>query len=130
MQKILLVDDEPDIVTTIAIALKQEGFAVSTASDGEEALSMAHKDAPDLVILDIMLPTRDGKEVAHILKNEAAHKHVPIILITAFTQKHDEELSSDPCIDFYIKKPFELEYLINKVRELLESCKGADKENP
>ena len=118
-KKILLVDDEPDIVKTTSLALLVEGFEVITAQSAEIALDKIRIDSPDLFILDVMLPKMSGYELAGLLKHEDKYRQLPIILITALVQKNEEELINNGIVDFYLKKPFELEQLINKIKELL-----------
>lgn len=118
-QKILIVDDEQDILKTVAFQVKVAGFEVITAADGEDGLNKARSETPDLVILDLMLPKIDGHKVCGLLKNDARYKHIPVILFTARIQKEDVELSREVGADAYIPKPFETSDLIGKVKELL-----------
>jgi len=122
-EKILIVDDEPDITKTICIGLESEGYEVLTAMDGKEALEKVRDESPDLIVLDIMLPGMNGDEVALKLREKEEYKHIPIILITALVQQCDEESISNMKVDFCLKKPFELDELSKKIRELLNSYK-------
>lgn len=119
-KKILIVDDEPDILKTTGIALKSEGLEVITAISAEEALEKLPLVTPDLLVLDVMLPTLSGYEVANIIKADEKYRQIPIILITALTQKCEEELALCAGVDGYLKKPFDLDRLINKIKELLK----------
>lgn len=118
-RKILVVDDEQDIIQTLRMFLELEGYEVATAMDGEDALNMVHLLSPDLVVLDMMLPIMNGDELVSIVKNDEKLKDIPVILITAFAQKRNEEMMSNAGVDFYMKKPFELDQLNNKIKELL-----------
>ena len=118
-RKILVVDDEMDIIQTVSMFLELEGYEVATAMDGEDALNMVHLLSPDLVVLDMMLPVMNGDELVSIVKNDEKLKNIPVILITAFAQKRNEEIMSNAGVDFYMKKPFELDQLNNKIKELL-----------
>ena len=118
--KILVVDDEEDIRKTVAYQLKAAGYEVITAVDGEEGLEKARAEAPDLIILDLMLPKIEGHKVCGLLKNDTRYKNIPIILFTARVQKEDVELSKEVGADVYITKPFETSDLIGKVEELLK----------
>lgn len=118
-RKILVVDDEQDIIQTLRMFLELEGYEVATAMDGEDALNMVHLLSPDLVVLDMMLPVMNGDELVSIVKNDEKLKNIPVILITAFAQKRNEEIMSNAGVDFYLKKPFELDQLNNKIKELL-----------
>ena len=126
-QKILLVDDEPDILETVRFRLELEGYEVVTAANGLEGLGAVMSQNPDLVVLDVMLPGENGYRVARTIRDEeAAGKRdgrLPIILLTA------RDLSSDPerermFIDFsradlMMYKPFEMDELVSRIQELL-----------
>lgn len=120
-KKILVVDDEPDILKTIKLSLKMEGYEVITALDGEEALRKAHNKKPDIIILDVMLPTINGYEVARSLKFDERYKHMSIIILTAHTQKMDQELWRNSGADLYMTKPFELDKLKENIKGLLSN---------
>jgi len=118
-KRILVVDDEEDIVKTIKISLEIEGYEVIEALDGNEALDKARSENPDLIILDIMLPIIDGYEVARKLKYDDKYKHIPILMLTALTQKREQEMGLEAGADFYMTKPFDQDALNNKIKELL-----------
>jgi len=120
MEKILIADDEPDITRTISLMLESEGYEVITAEDGQDAINKAYADSPDLIILDIMLPLIDGRNVASTLKIDPRFKKVPIIFITAQTQKNDKESLKDSPAEFCIFKPFDLDALKDKIDNLLK----------
>lgn len=117
-RKILLVDDEPAIVKMVGKRLEAEGYEVSVAMDGEEALRKAEA-APDLVILDVMLPKMNGFDVCRRLKNDERLGRIPVILFTALTQQKDRRLGSDCGADGYISKPFRTQELLEKIEELI-----------
>jgi DNA-binding response OmpR family regulator len=118
-KKILLVDDEEDIVMLTAEALKYEGYDVVTAFNGEEALAKADAEKPDLAIVDLMLPLLSGSEVVRRLKENSAHKDMPIIVITALSQQDDPALIRGASADFFMVKPFDPGQLLSKIKELL-----------
>lgn len=118
-KKILVADDEPDIVRTISIMLEMEGYDVITAVSGEDAIDKIHINNPDLIILDVILPGINGKDAVAMLKRDTRYQKVPIILITAQTQKRDLFGLRESAADFYIIKPFDLSVLKNKIEELL-----------
>ena len=120
-KKILIVDDEEDITKTIKLSLEMEEFRVITALDGKEALDKVRSEKPDLVVLDVMLPTIDGYNISRLLKLDKKYNHIPIIILTALTQKADQELAKESKADSYITKPFDMVELINKIKELLKS---------
>ena len=128
-KKILLVDDEVDIVTMIRLRLEASGFEVVVATDGKEALNAARTHNPDLIILDLMLPTMDGFHVARMLKYDARYKAIPIIMLTAKAGANDRKTGEQVGVDAYFNKPFEAEKLLGKIRELLTLKDSANDEN-
>ena len=118
-KKILVVDDEVDLVETVRFPLEMKGFDVLVSYDGEDALSQARKEKPDLIILDLMLPKLDGYKVCRLLKFDERYKHIPILMLTAKTQEKDKILGMETGADEYITKPFEMDYLMEKVKAYL-----------
>jgi len=127
MVKILIVDDEPDIVTALGIRMKSAGFEVITAADGMEGLDAARKQNPDLILLDIMLPKLDGYKVCRILKFDENYRHIPILMITAKVTDINKKMGEEVGADAYITKPFNSDELMAKIKEILEKCKKAGK---
>ncbi len=117
--KILVVDDEPDAVELVEFNLKGAGFDVVTAGDGEEALKKARSFAPDLILLDLMLPEVDGLEVCKILRRDPATSAVPIIMLTAKAAELDRVLGLELGADDYVTKPFSPRELVLRVKNLL-----------
>ncbi len=118
-KRVLIVDDEKDIVETIQFRLELEGFECLVAYDGEEALLKAKSENPDLILLDIMLPKINGYKIARLLKFDESYKHIPIIMLTARTQQTDIELGEETGADEYVKKPFDMDELLNIIRKYL-----------
>ena len=118
-KKILVVDDEVDLLETIRFPLEIEGYNVLVAYNGEEALNQARKENPDLILLDLMLPKLDGYKVCRLLKFDERYKHIPILMLTAKTQEKDKVLGMETGADEYITKPFDMDYLLKKVKEYL-----------
>jgi two-component system alkaline phosphatase synthesis response regulator PhoP len=118
-KKILLVDDEVDLVETVRFPLEMEGYHVLVSYNGEDALNQARKENPDLILLDLMLPKLDGYKVCRLLKFDERYKHIPILMLTAKTQEKDKVLGLETGADEYITKPFEMDYLMEKVKEYL-----------
>jgi DNA-binding response OmpR family regulator len=118
-KKILVVDDEVDLVETVRFPLELEGFDVLVSYNGEDALNQARKEKPDLIILDLMLPKLDGYKVCRLLKFDERYKHIPILMLTAKTQEKDKILGNETGADEYITKPFEMDYLMEKVKAYL-----------
>jgi len=116
--KILLVDDEPDLVQMIKLRLKAAGYEVATAGDGQQALEAVKTEKPDLMILDLMLPKLDGYKVCRFLKFDERTKDIPILIFTARAQEQDIKLATECGADGYLTKPFEAQTLLAKLQEL------------
>jgi DNA-binding response OmpR family regulator len=119
-KRILLVDDEPALVELIKIRLEANGYEVIPASDGQQALDLARKEMPELIILDLTLPRVDGYKVCRLLKSDDRYKKIPILLFTARAQESDKELGKEAGADGYIIKPFEPSSLLAKIKEFLK----------
>lgn len=115
-QKILLVDDEPDIRDVLKITLECEGFDIIEAKDGIEGLEKVHKHSPDLVILDYKMPRMDGHEVCQILKKDILLRHMPIIMLTGKGETQDKIKGINAGADDYIVKPFEPQELVARIK--------------
>lgn len=119
MPKILLVDDEPDIVTVVERRLRLAGYEVITATDGIAGLSLARSENPDAIVLDLMLPGIDGHQICAMLKRDLRFRHVPIIILSARAQVSDVETSIACGADAHIAKPFDHTILIHQLGLLL-----------
>ncbi len=122
-KKILLVDDEPNIVAVVEARLKGNGYEVMVAQDGITGLELAKKERPDLIILDLMLPKLDGYKVCSLLKRDNRYAGIPIILFTAKAQEDDKRLGEEVGANAYIMKPYDSQVLLAKIQELLEETK-------
>jgi DNA-binding response OmpR family regulator len=118
--KILLVDDEKDAIELIQYNLEEAGYQVISAADGLEALRMARGSAPDLIVLDLMLPELDGLEVCKILRRDPATAGIPTIMLTAKASEVDRVLGLEIGADDYITKPFSPRELVLRVKKLLQ----------
>lgn len=118
---ILVVDDEPKIVAVARDYLLKHGFRVTTAGDGQAALAAARREKPDLIVLDLMLPGMDGREVCKALRRES---DVPIIMLTALAEEVDQVTGLEIGADDYITKPFSPRALVARVRALLRRSRG------
>ncbi len=123
-KRILIVDDDPDLVETVSMMLESKGFATIPAYGGIEGLDKARKERPDLIVLDVMMPDKDGYAVCNELKKDPAFKEIPIILLTAigdhitsttYTLRGGMETFAD---DFF-QKPVNTQSLINRIEQLL-----------
>lgn len=118
-KKILIVDDEQDIVETLKFMLEAQGYECFCAYDGETGLAMAKDIIPDLMILDVMMPKMNGYKISRLLKYDAKYKDIPILMVTARSQDEDKLIGKETGANEYITKPFELDDVINKVKEYL-----------
>jgi len=126
-EKILIVEDEKDIVKMLEYNLKKEGFRILSAYDGEDAIDLATREHPDIVLLDLMLPGIDGLEVCKSLKAEKKSKDIPIIMLTAKSQEADKVLGLELGADDYVTKPFSPRELLARIKVVLRRIKDKDK---
>ena len=121
---ILVVDDDPDLVETVSMNLESKGFAVGKAYDGVEAEESIQEKRPDLIVLDVMMPRKNGYELCDQLKNDAAMKDIPILMLTAvgsavgstgYTHQDGMQLLADD----YLAKPVDMDQLAEMVSDLL-----------
>ena len=122
-KRILIIDDEKEMVQVETMRLKAHGYEVIVAYEGESGLAAARTEKPDLVILDIMLPSVDGYQICSALKKDDRCCHIPIILVSAVDRKYDTDLGKKVGADFYITKPFEPSMLLEKNKELLRGVR-------
>jgi two-component system phosphate regulon response regulator PhoB len=126
-QKILVVDDEPEAVELLEFNLKQAGFDVITAGDGDEALKKAKASTPALVVLDLMLPEVDGLEVCKLLRRDPLTARIPVLMLTAKAAEIDRVLGLELGAEDYVTKPFSPRELILRIRKILQ--RGAPAED-
>ncbi|MBU0574264.1 MAG: response regulator [Candidatus Margulisiibacteriota bacterium] len=119
-KKILVVDDEPDLLELVTLRLKREGYDVLSASDGKKALELVKQQHPDLILLDLHLPMISGYEVCSNVKSDEECKKIPIIVFTV-SQEEDFDKLRKAGMDDYIVKPFEPADLLEKVKKYLTS---------
>lgn len=118
-QKIVIIEDEPDILELLAYNLKREGFEVFTAFNADIGLPLIRKELPDLVLLDLMLPGMDGLEICRVLKNSVHTQEVAVIMVTAKGEESDIVLGLGVGADDYIAKPFSPKELVARVKAVL-----------
>ncbi|MGZ4964458.1 MAG: response regulator [Limisphaerales bacterium] len=123
---ILVVDDEPDAVELVAYNLKQAGYNVVTAKDGAEALEKVRSTAPDLIVLDVMLPEMDGFALCRVFKGAPITAGIPIIMLTAKAAEIDRVLGLELGADDYVTKPFSPRELLLRVKKLLQRSAGGE----
>lgn len=120
-KKILIVDDEIDIVETLKFILEDVGYQCYCAFDGEEGLNLAREIMPDLMILDVMMPKINGYKISRLLKYDNKYKNIPIMMVTARSQDEDKLIGEETGVNEYITKPFEIDYVVKKVNEYLKA---------
>jgi two-component system alkaline phosphatase synthesis response regulator PhoP len=125
-QKVLLVDDEQDILDLIGFNLEKEGFEVFTANNGRDGLELARKNNPDLVLLDVMMPGMDGMETCRELRDDENLKNVLIAFLTARNEDYSQIAGFDAGADDYIAKPIKPRVLVSRVKALLRRNSGAE----
>jgi CheY-like chemotaxis protein len=120
-KKILIVDDERDIVTVLKMSLEKEGFVTDEAFDGIEALQKVATQKPDLIVLDIMMPKLDGHSVNIKLKDNPKTATIPVVVITGRGRmKELLEIREELRVSEYLEKPFTVAYLVRRIKEILE----------
>jgi two-component system, OmpR family, alkaline phosphatase synthesis response regulator PhoP len=112
VQRVVVADDDPDIVDILKFNLEAAGYDVLTAEDGEAARDLILASVPDLVVLDIMMPKMDGLEVLTVIKAHTQTRSIPVVMLTAKTSDNDLWQGWDAGADYYITKPFDLEELM------------------
>lgn len=123
-QRILVVDDDPQIARLVRTYLEQSGYEVLTAHNGEDALHAMRRDKPDLVVLDLMLPDRDGWEITRIARQDPALRDLPIVMLTARIEDADRIVGLEMGADDYIGKPFNPREVAARVRAVLRRAGG------
>jgi len=118
-RKILAVDDEPNILLSLEYILEQEGYEVHVARDGEEALAVAQEVAPDLILLDVAMPRKDGFEVCRVLRENPRLQAMKIVMLTAKGQPLERKKGLEVGADVYVTKPFSAEDLLQKIRSAI-----------
>ena len=120
-KRILLVDDDPLVQRVTSLTLQNLGYDVLTACDGEEGLSKAEKERPDLILLDIMMPKLSGFEVCKRVKADPKTRDIIVIMVTALNEPSDIERAAECGTDDYISKPVDRKALVDLVRNLLKA---------
>ena len=124
-QRILVVDDDRQIVGLVQSYLQQSGFTVLTAYDGEEALHAMRREKPDLVVLDLMLPQRDGLDLTRLVRSDEALAAIPILMLTARVEDVDKLIGLELGADDYLTKPFNPPEVVARVKAILRRSSGA-----
>ena len=120
MAKLLLIDDEVQLLEMLQIRLEANGYEIVTANDGVEGIEKVKSENPDLIILDIMMPKMDGYEACKILKSDPQYRKIPIIFLSARAQEDNMKIGKEGGAEAFVKKPFETSDLLTKIKELLK----------
>ena len=124
-ERILVVDDEPDLLELVRFNLDQAGYRVDTAQSGREAMAMLRRSAPDLMVLDLMLPDLSGEEVCRQIRADVQLAHLPVIMLTAKSEEVDRVVGFELGADDYVTKPFSPRELVLRIRAVLRRGSGA-----
>ncbi|OGO21922.1 MAG: two-component system response regulator [Chloroflexi bacterium RBG_16_50_9] len=118
-KKILVVDDEANVIRTLTFVLRKEGYEVSSAGDGEEAIARVRESKPNLMFLDVMMPKKNGYEVCKALKSDSSLSDIHVIMLSAKGQEADKEKALNLGADEFMAKPFSPKGVVERVKELL-----------
>ena len=116
-KKILVVDDEPDILEFLRIVLQEEGYTVMTTDKGDYVETLHNASLPDLILLDVLLSGKDGREIVKSLKRQEKTKHIPVIMLSAHPSA--EQTSGEAGAEDFIAKPFDIDFLLKKIERYL-----------
>ena len=120
MKRILIVDDEQDIVESLKFVLESADFTCYCAYNGEDGLRLAKELVPDLIILAVMMPKINGYKISRLLKYDAKYKNIPILMVTARSQEEDKLIGEETGADEYITKPFDLDEVVKIAEKYLK----------
>jgi DNA-binding response OmpR family regulator len=118
-KKILVVDDEPNVIRTLTFVLKKEGYDVSSATNGEEAIARVRESKPSLMFLDVMMPKKNGYQVCQELKSDSSLSDIHIVMLSAKGQEADKEMALNLGADEFMTKPFSPMGVVERVKQLL-----------
>ncbi|OGB25940.1 MAG: two-component system response regulator [Burkholderiales bacterium RIFCSPLOWO2_02_FULL_57_36] len=116
--RILITEDEPNIVESLTFILNRAGYDVSSVADGEAAMHRLRSNPPDIMVLDVMLPKLNGFEVLKLVKSDPLLKSMPVVILTAKGQTHDRQLAEEIGADAFVTKPFSNRDLIDQIKKL------------
>ncbi len=125
-KKILVVDDDAELIELVSFNLKQAGYSIGTASNGVEAIKKARTLGPDLIVLDVMMPELDGFAVCEILRRDTAFSHIPIIMLTALSSELGRMAGLGSGATEFLSKPFSPRLLVARIDEMLKKAEKTD----
>jgi DNA-binding response OmpR family regulator len=118
-KQVLVIEDEPNIIEAISFILSRDGWEVKTHSNGHDAVEAARARAPDLIVLDVMLPGKSGFDILHEIRGDAGLGHTPVLMLTARGQKKDRDMAERAGASRYMTKPFSNAEFLDAVRDLV-----------
>jgi DNA-binding response OmpR family regulator len=118
-KKVLIVEDDPDIRKVLSMRLEINGFSVVEAEDGQQGLDMVKSKKPELIIMDLMMPKMDGFETCRMIRFDDEIKDIPIIVLSALNEESERKKAFEAGADAYFIKPFDLDLLLNKIKDLI-----------
>src|SRR4026209_1516824 len=127
--RILIIEDEQDVIDLLTLHLRKAGFLVTTSTDGAAGLRLAREESPALIILDLMLPRMPGLEICKVLKTDVSTSQIPIIMLTAKAEEVDRIVGLELGADDYITKPFSPRELVLRVKSVIRRAAGAAESN-
>src|SRR6195256_805873 len=126
--KILIIDDEQDVIDLLSLHLRKAGFALSTATDGATGLRLAREESPALIVLDLMLPKMPGLEICKVLKTDAATRGIPVLMLTAKAEEIDRIVGLEFGADDYVTKPFSPREILLRIKAIIRRRTGESAE--
>jgi DNA-binding response OmpR family regulator len=121
VKRVLIADDEPDLVTMLMVRLRHEGYEVIIARNGDECVALAAQEKPDLILMDVMMPLKNGYDACEEIKKNPKTSRIPIVLVTALNQKENVTIGKHLGARVYVTKPFNVNILLLKIRDLVQS---------
>lgn len=120
-KRVLIADDEPDLVTMLMVRLRHEGYEVIIARNGSECVALAQQENPDLIVMDVMMPLKNGYDACEEIGKNPKTSHIPIILVTALSQKENVTIGKHLGAREYVVKPFNVNTLLLKIRDVIQA---------
>lgn len=119
VKRILIADDEPDLVTLLMVRLRHEGYEVLIARNGDECVAMAQQENPDLILMDVIMPLRNGYDACEQIRNDPKTSQIPVILLTSLYQKENKIIGKHVGATAYVTKPFKISALMRQIHDVV-----------
>lgn len=121
IKRVLIADDEPDLVTMLMVRLRHEGYEVIIARNGDECVALAQQEKPDLILMDVVMPLKNGYDACEEIKKNPKTSRIPVILVTALNQKENKTIGKHLGAREYVTKPFNVNSLLIKIRDVIQA---------